>query len=158
MEIRRATLEELPQLVALQREVQELDVAADPTLFRKAPDDELLRSMQEFLAAEPNILWIAWVDRVPAGFLAFKIETAPETAFFHARNDGIIDDLAVAERFRRQGIGRALVAHAERHAISQGCTDLRLFVLAGNTVGRGFYDALDFPLDLKRRRKRLPAS
>ena len=144
MEIRRATLEELPRLVALQREVQELDVAADPTLFRKATDDELLKSTQEFLTAGQNVIWIAWVERVPAGFLAFKVETAPENAFFRARNDGIIDDLAVAARFRRQGIGRALVAHAEQYAISQGCTDLRLFVLAGNTAGRGFYDALNF--------------
>ncbi len=91
MEICRATLEDAPGLVSSQRETQDLHVAMDPTFYREATDDELLNAMRAFLAAEQTIVWIASMEGVPAGFLVFKISTAAEDAFCHARHEGLID-------------------------------------------------------------------
>ena len=155
MEVRLATPEELPALISIQRETQDLHVAYDPTCFRRSTDGELTAAMGEYLAAEQTVVWIAWVADVPAGFLVFKISTAPETAYCYARNDGLIDELAVAERFRRQGVGRALMDQAERYAASQGCSELRLGVMISNTAARQFYAAIDFEPVLENWRKRL---
>jgi ribosomal protein S18 acetylase RimI-like enzyme len=155
MEIRLASPDDLPALVSIQHETQELHVAADPTFFRPATDDELIGAMRDFLATGQTVVWIAWVDDVPAGFLVFKISAAAQTAYCHARNDGLIDQLAVAARFRRRGVGRALMEHAERYAASQGCSELRLGVMVSNAGARQFYAALNFAPTLERWRKRL---
>ena len=51
----------------------------------------------------------------------------------------LIGDLAVAERFRRLGIGSLLMAECERRAVAAGQKWLRLNVLAGNEKARRFY-------------------
>jgi len=155
MEIRLATPEDLHVLVSVQRETQDLHVAYDPTCYRRSTDGELTAAMGEFLATDQTVVWIAWVDDVPAGFLVFKISAAAQTAYCHARSDGLIDQLAVAERFRRQGVGRALMDQAERYAIERGCNELRLGVITSNSAARDFYAAIDFEPVLERWRKRL---
>jgi ribosomal protein S18 acetylase RimI-like enzyme len=157
MEIRRASVDDLAELVSVQRETNELHVGFDPTFYRTATDEEFRGAMAGFLAEDGTVVWIARVDGFVAGFLVFKISISPQNAFCHARRDGLIDQLAVAARFRRQGVGHALMDEAERYAISQGCRELRLGVLCSNLVARQFYAAIDFEPVIERWRKHLLA-
>ena len=50
-----------------------------------------------------------------------------------------VSDLVILTDHRGQGLGRALLSHAEDHAKSQGATMLRLNVLALNEVARSLY-------------------
>lgn len=43
-----------------------------------------------------------------------------------------------------EGIGRALVAEAERLLVARGCPKVQLMVRPDNTAARGFYDALGY--------------
>lgn len=52
--------------------------------------------------------------------------------------------LAAAESHRGQGIGRALVAEAERLLVALGCPKVQLMVRPDNVGARGFYDALGY--------------
>ena len=54
----------------------------------------------------------------------------------------IVAELLVRQTFRRRGFARALLAHAEQYAASQGASDLRIGVLSDNTAARTLY--LDF--------------
>jgi ribosomal protein S18 acetylase RimI-like enzyme len=155
VEIRRAIVDDLADLVSVQRETNELHVGFDPTVYRTATDAEFREAMAGFLAAADTTVWIAREEGAAAGFLIFKIVTSPQNAFCHARNDGLIDQLSVAERFRRRGIGRALISEAERYAASQGCRELRLGVVSTNFAAREFYAALAFEPAIERWRKRL---
>ncbi|HEX4146219.1 MAG TPA: GNAT family N-acetyltransferase [Pirellulales bacterium] len=155
MEIRVATVDDLADLISVQRETNELHVGFDPTFYRSATDAEFREAMAGFLAAADTTVWIARQEGAAAGFLVFKVVISPQNAFCHARNDGLIDQLAVAERFRRRGVGRALMDQAERYAAGHGCTELRLGVLISNTAARQFYAAVDFEPVLERWRKRL---
>ncbi|WP_295827268.1 GNAT family acetyltransferase [uncultured Microbacterium sp.] len=56
--------------------------------------------------------------------------------------------LATAASHRGQGIGRALVAEAERLLEALGCPKVQLMVRPDNTGARGFYDELGYePFD-----------
>lgn len=52
--------------------------------------------------------------------------------------------LASAESHRGRGIGRALVAEAERLLEALGCPKVQLMVRPDNAGARGFYDALGY--------------
>ncbi|SDO58486.1 Ribosomal protein S18 acetylase RimI [Microbacterium sp. ru370.1] len=52
--------------------------------------------------------------------------------------------LAAAASHRGRGVGRALVAEAERLLEAMGCPKVQLMVRPDNTGARGFYDALGY--------------
>ena len=54
----------------------------------------------------------------------------------------LVAELLVRREYRRRGYARALLAHGERYAASQGAAELRIGVLSGNTAARALY--LDF--------------
>lgn len=57
---------------------------------------------------------------------------------------GLLADLAVLERHRGNGIGRALIEFAESHARSKGVKYLRLGVMAQNTFARSLYERMGY--------------
>lgn len=57
---------------------------------------------------------------------------------------GFMSDLFVAATHRRQGIGRALAAHAEAHARERGLARLALRVMADSRPARQFYAAAGY--------------
>jgi ribosomal protein S18 acetylase RimI-like enzyme len=52
--------------------------------------------------------------------------------------------LAAAESHRGRGVGRALVAEAERLLEALGCPKVQLMVRPDNSGARGFYDAVGY--------------
>lgn len=56
----------------------------------------------------------------------------------------IIEDIAVDERAHRQGLGRAMVAHARELARAKGCYKLVLSSNLKREQAHAFYDALGF--------------
>ena len=55
--------------------------------------------------------------------------------------------LAVAPRYRRQGIGKSLVAHAVRALKAMGCAKVNLQVEDGNDEAVVFYESLGFGVE-----------
>ena len=56
--------------------------------------------------------------------------------------DAEIEGLYVVPPAARSGLGRALVAHACRHAADRGALSLYIHTLRDNTIGRAFYAKL----------------
>ena len=52
--------------------------------------------------------------------------------------------LAVAEQFRRKGLGKAMMAAAEKWLKEKGAPKVQLMVRDDNAAANGFYDALGF--------------
>lgn len=57
---------------------------------------------------------------------------------------GFISDLAVTERERRQGIGRALLSRAEQFFSERGCEYTQLEVFAPNRAALSLYESCGF--------------
>jgi len=55
-----------------------------------------------------------------------------------------ISDLVVLPSYRRQGIARELLRHAEAYAGARGAKLLRIGVLAKNRIARDLYGKLGF--------------
>lgn len=72
---------------------------------------------------------------------SLQYETDP-IAFIHFMIHGnllYIDMIAVSSQYRRQQIGKTLIAHAEQFGASRGCTHSKLTVEQGNVRAESFY-------------------
>jgi ribosomal protein S18 acetylase RimI-like enzyme len=83
---------------------------------------------------------LAFVDGEPAG-LAICIEGFSTFACKPLLN---IHDLAVAGKFRGQGIAKQLLARIEASARAMGCCKITLEVLEGNTIAQSAYKACGY--------------
>lgn len=85
---------------------------------------------------------VAVVDDVVVGFISVST-----MRHFSGETDSYIGELIVDEAHEGRGIGRALVAAAERIAIDRGHRCITLTTGAANERGREFYDRLGFRLE-----------
>ena len=114
MEIRTATANDLEALKIIQREVQQLHLAAHPEIFRPASDEELSAAMQSFLADAAQHVWVAAEKEALLGFAVAHIADTSGNPYRQPTRIGHVDQIAVRESARRQGVGRALLAEIRR--------------------------------------------
>lgn len=70
--------------------------------------------------------------------------------YFTGRPNCHISDLAVAPRHEGQGVGKALIEHAETWAREHQCQLVTLAVFPGNERARALYEAAGYNVDLLR--------
>ncbi len=88
-------------------------------------------------------------DGQPTGFLHLQVQRD----FFSGASACHIADLAVDGRHDGQGIGRALLDHAQAWAGEHHCKLLTLSVFPGNARARTLYERAGFETDLLRMAK-----
>ena len=79
------------------------------------------------------------VDGVVAGFTTVYTHVPFERLDEPPGDYAIVAELLVRREYRRRGYARALLAHGERYAASQGAAELRIGVLSDNTAARALY-------------------
>lgn len=114
-------------------------------LFPHHADDVLLAEMARF-CADPRrhgqFLRLA-ADGTPLGF----IELALRTDYVNGTRStpvAFLEAILVAPDARRQGIARALVAHAQAWARERGCREFASDAHADNTASHAMHRALGF--------------
>lgn len=107
--------------------------------------EDLLRHLEDQPAN--SYLFVAeTADGERAGFVHLQ----RTEDFFNKRSNCHVSDLAVAPKHEGNGIGKALLAHAERWAREHHCQMVTLAVFPGNERARGLYEASGYALDLLR--------
>ncbi|KVV64177.1 acetyltransferase [Burkholderia cepacia] len=101
------------------------------------PHRDPLRSIELKLATQPELFFVATsgarvVGTLMAGFDGHR---------------GWLYSFGVSNDARRLGIGRALIAHAERALVARGCLKINLQVLPGNDDACRFYAALGYRVE-----------
>ncbi len=103
--------------------------ALDPMGGGTALPQEVQDRLCDDLAVRPTAAsFIAWHGEQAVGL----INCIEGYSTFKARPLMNIHDLAVLPGHRGQGVGRALLAAAQQHALERGCCKLTLEVLTGN--------------------------
>ncbi len=130
--IRDAVATDVPMLFRMMRELAEHDELMD---FFKATEDSLRRDgfgdPRRFRAL------IAEADGETAGYVRFDEGYSP----FTRRGFLEVDDVYVRERYRRRGIGKAMMLRLRDLALAQGFT-LRWEMELENHRARAFYEGL----------------
>ena len=123
------------------RPFQAADEAAVIQLWRACnlvvPQNDPHKDIRRKTAFQPELFLVGVkADRVVATVMAG-----------YEGHRGWLNYLAVDPQFRRRGIGRRLVAHAEQILCDAGCPKISLQVRTGNAAAFEFYRALEFQLD-----------
>ena len=146
MNIRQARLDEdLDQIRECVVELQDYERRLDS---RMPPGEEIadayIAEMLRKVDATGGQILVATSGTVLAGYATVLLKVASEDLDDGDLVYSLINDLYVSERFRGQGIGKAIVKAAENFVRDAGGRWLRLSVLAGNTNARRLYEALGF--------------
>ena len=133
LKIREANVKDVPLILSFIRELAEYE--REPGAVR-ATEDDLIR---DGFSENPKFrVVIAEWDGNPAG-MAF---------FFHnystwqGRQGIFLEDLFVRPEFRRKGIGKTLMVHLARLAITEHCYGMRWEVLDWNAAAIEVYQKL----------------
>ena len=100
--------------------------------------------LQSECAEKVGMIFVAEVEGAIAGFAAVQARVPNEDKDEEPYEFAYISDLAVLDRYRNRGIGRALIARAEAFAREKGASWLRISVLARNEVARRLYERRGF--------------
>src|ERR1041384_3150938 len=126
--VRAARLSDAEGIVHLTAQLgYEVDASAVP--------DRLSR----ILAQPDHRFVVAERDGCLVGWLHASVWDLVETGAFV-----VIGGLVVDRSHRREGIGRALLAHAEEWAVEQGCSIVRLWSSMARTEAHRFYEHLGY--------------
>lgn len=135
IEIRAATAADIGTLLRLVRELAVYE--KKPASIVKATEADLLRD--GFGAERRFEARLAFIDGEAIGFTLFF----PDYSTWEGRAGVFLEDIFVAEKARRRGVGRALMADLAAITLARGWGRFNFHVLNWNPA-REFYRALGF--------------
>jgi ribosomal protein S18 acetylase RimI-like enzyme len=100
------------------------------------------RSLSRFDALDSDCVWllIAYIQECPAGLAVLtRVPKLDERVGFL-----VLDELHVIRRFRRKGIGKALLSRCVDLAREQGLAGVRLLARIDNEPARRLYESAGF--------------
>jgi len=126
-------------------ELQDAERAIDGRLRPgRAIASDYLDAMLDECRRYAGQVFVLEVDDVIAGFTTVYTRVPFERLDEPPGDYAIVAELLVRREYRRRGYARALLAHAERYAASEGATELRIGVLSDNTAARTLYLGVGF--------------
>jgi GNAT superfamily N-acetyltransferase len=131
--IRKATAQDVPLILEFIRELAEYERLLDQAV---ATPEDLRR---DGFSRDPKFyVEIAEWDGEAAGFTLWFYNYST----FQGKPGIYLEDLFVRPRFRKKGIGKALLTHLAKLAVEQGCRRYQWQVLDWNTPSIEFYESL----------------
>lgn len=144
MAIRTATLSDARLLAELNAHVHGLHVDAEPEIYRVTRLDEVTAWFENRLREDGVEAYVVDVDGQPVGFALALHHLRPAHAFAHAAAVTVVDQLAIAPKYRRRGLARDLLQHIAAVAKRRGSTRIELDVREHNCDALACYEALGY--------------
>lgn len=143
--IRRATIEDYAGICAILATTDALHHASEPTIFRPSSESARPRELLEHWLADPDrAIYVADDEHRIIGVLSLIECRIADHYLLRSRRYAVVDTLAVAEGWRSQGIGRALMQQAEIWAIERGIPEIELSVWEFNQRALALYEKLGY--------------
>jgi ribosomal protein S18 acetylase RimI-like enzyme len=142
--LRRAAADDAHALAGLNRFVHDTHLARRPDYFKPTGVDEVAAWFTSLLSQPTTVIWIAEEDRLPVGYVVALVSEHAENAFRRARRWCEIDQIAVAPRWRRHGVGTRLLECVLAEAQARGLTEIELSSWAFNDTAHATFRRLGF--------------
>jgi ribosomal protein S18 acetylase RimI-like enzyme len=148
--LRTATAADRDALVDLIRalNIYEAAITGDRLVTRAAAEGYYI-GLVERVAKQEGRLIVADADRRVIGMLGLIEQEDQVFVREDVRRHGYVCDLVVDEHWRGRGIGRLLMAEAERHTREKSLKRLVVGVMAGNDSAERLYAELGFSVYAK---------
>jgi ribosomal protein S18 acetylase RimI-like enzyme len=144
MKILEAKKEDIPTLLQLINEVQELHINWDSKKYKKIKKYEVIEWLRKLLDDKNVKILIASENSKAIGYVIAKIHNREENAFIYPAQLIEIDQICVAEKYRNKGVGKRLVDEVKSYAKKLGIDTLFLFVLDKNSDAIRAYTKMGF--------------
>ena len=105
MNIRKATIDDINELVRLNSEVQSLHVDIEPDVFCDVGEADLREFFQNRLAQADFRTFIAEDEGYPVGYMSVRVARRPGHLFVKKREGVTIDQICATKHRRQKGIG-----------------------------------------------------
>jgi GNAT superfamily N-acetyltransferase len=142
--IRRAVIEDLPAVIAMLREVDDLHREALPWLFRRVDHAALGGFLEDYITKQDRTMLLATSPEGPLGVLYIFIRQPARAPIVQPAVVAEIDALVVSPSARRQGVGSRLVRAALQWGADRGATRTELNVYEFNEAARAFWASVGF--------------
>jgi ribosomal protein S18 acetylase RimI-like enzyme len=126
MKILEAKETDLPSLIELNSEVQELHINWNPEKFKKVSKNEIIEWLMELLNDKTVKVLIAFMDSKAVGYAIAKILKREGNVFIYPSQFIEIDQIAVTKKYRNKNVGKKLVEEIKNHAQKIGINTLSL--------------------------------
>jgi len=141
MEIRLATVNEIPGMIDLLQQVGEVHHQIRPDLFRAGAQKYNESDLEEVLKDPHRPIFAALEDGKLLGYCFCMVEEVKGDPVLCDVKSLYIDDLCVDETCRGQGVASKLYAHVCDYARGIGCRSITLNVWCGNDNAMHFYES-----------------
>ena len=141
--LRRATKADLPAIIELWKEFMDFHKRRNP-FFSRLPDahEDFGRFMQGNLTKKDWLVLVAVDDQEAIGYGSATIMSYPP--IYQDPRYGYIQDVAVTQAYRGQGVGQKLFEEMTAWFREQGISRLELEVAATNEVSQAFWQKMGF--------------
>lgn len=153
MQIRRATLRDIKEILPVWGELADFHAALD-SAFKPSPEwaREYSAYLRGLMTREDAIAVVAREDHEVVGYAVGRITTLPP--FFARRYRGYIHDVFVKREYRRRGIGRRLVEEILAWLRQHRVTLVELTVAVNNDA-IPFWERLGFQVYMHQMKREL---
>lgn len=136
--VRRAGRRDLDSIHTLWRQLREQQAKEDTRLALSSESDAAEREHREIILADPRTgLFVCEERGAIVGYLHARIES--NDAAYAPAKVGVIADLIVERRLRRQGIATRLLDYAREWLASAGLTEYRVSAPVRSEAAQAFF-------------------
>ena len=146
IEIRFATRSDFEQVGNIFSEDNRYHAELMPEIFQVADPIMTPEWFDEVLQDSHATLFVAELDGEVVGVALVEPKTNVSDPIFRPRKYAYIQEIAVAESHRGQGIGRLLMEKLHQWAQEQGIKEIELSVWERNGQAIGFYQKLGYQM------------
>lgn len=150
MEIRRATRNDLEQLIALNSQVQHLHIELFPDIFKEPGSDSIAGWFLQQLNDPAADIILAREDHRVIGYLLMKKIIRSEHAFKREQRVVYIDQVCVDRDYRGRGVFRKLLDTVKTTATAWGAEALELDVWTDNAEALSVFEKSGFKTAMQR--------
>ena len=153
--IRPAVPEDCTRILPLQEQISRLHYKGRPDLFKNEIRTYTEDQFRSWLDSPTHVPLIAEVNGQIAGYAFSWVVQYRDHPTYRDFDSFYIDDICVLEKFRRLGIGRALMARCVAEAKRRSCRNVELGVWSFNKDAIAFYESCGMTERVKRMELRL---